>query len=150
MRQANAGLAIQTFPLASAGSLLPEAWDFRVAIHFAHRAGAVMVTICIAIFLGRIWKSPATRRALAAPSIALIVLLAVQIYLGALVIWTIQNSYIATFHMLTGAFVLAATWALSLLSHRYQFGDKNPEAALDTGRTSPSGKRSIAATRIST
>jgi len=121
MRQADAGLAIQTFPLASAGSLLPETWDFRIAIHFAHRSCAVLVTICVVVFLGRIWGSPATRRPLAALSMALIFLLAVQIYLGALVIWTIRNSYVATIHMLIGAFVLAATWSLTFLCHRDQF-----------------------------
>jgi cytochrome c oxidase assembly protein subunit 15 len=144
MRQADAGLAIQTFPLASAGSLLPETWDFRIAIHFAHRTGAVLVTICIAIFLGRIWGTPATRRALAAPSMALILLLATQIYLGALVIWTIRNSYVATIHMLTGAFVLAATWALTLLCHRFQFGDTKPDATM----AAPSRERALAPAKV--
>jgi cytochrome c oxidase assembly protein subunit 15 len=140
MRQANAGLAIQTFPLASAGSLLPESWDFRVAIHFAHRTGAVLVTICVGMFLGRIWGSAALRRALAIPSMALIFLLTLQIYLGALVIWTIRNSHVATIHMLTGAFVLAAAWALTFLCHRDQF----PEPAEGTDRAIPTGKQSLA------
>ena len=140
MRQANAGLAIQTFPLASAGSLLPETWDFRVAIHFAHRAGAVLVTFCIAMFLRRIWASPATRRALAVPSTALVFLLAAQIYLGALVIWTIRNSHVATIHMLNGAFVLAVAWTLTFLCHR----DRFPEPEEGMNRTIPNGNQSPA------
>jgi cytochrome c oxidase assembly protein subunit 15 len=143
MRQANAGLAIQTFPLASAGSLLPETWDFRVAIHFAHRTGAVLVTFCIAMFLKRIWAHSATRRALAAPSIALAFLLATQIYLGALVIWTIRNSHVATIHMLTGAFVLAAAWALTFLCHR----DKFTKPAEGSDRATPNGNQSLAPAR---
>jgi cytochrome c oxidase assembly protein subunit 15 len=150
MRQANAGLAITTFPFASAGSLLPDAWDFRIAIHFAHRAVAALVTISIAMFLGRIWGFPTTRRALAVPSIALIVLLTAQIYLGALVIWSVRSSYIATFHMLTGAFVLAATWVLTLLSYRFYFGDKNSLIASRQDQTAPSAKRLFASAKIRT
>ncbi|MEZ5277576.1 MAG: COX15/CtaA family protein [Opitutaceae bacterium] len=123
MRHAHAGLAIPTFPLSSEGSLLPAAWDYRVGIHFAHRAWAVVVTVVLLVFLSLIWGSPRTRRALGIPSALLVLLLSVQIYLGALVIWTVRNSNAATIHMLNGAFVLAATFSLTFLCHRFQFGD---------------------------
>lgn len=123
MRHAHAGLAIPTFPLASPDSLLPAAWDYRIGIHFAHRAGAVLVTAALLVFLSLIWGSPRTRRAFALPSLFLLVLFATQIYLGALVIWTVRNSNAATIHMLNGAFVLAATFSLTFLSHRFELGD---------------------------
>ena len=39
MRHNGAGLAIPDFPLAF-GRLVPDVWNARVAIHFAHRLGA--------------------------------------------------------------------------------------------------------------
>ena len=44
MRHNDAGLAIPDFPLAF-GHVLPPAWNAKVAIHFAHRVGAVIVTL---------------------------------------------------------------------------------------------------------
>jgi heme a synthase len=41
MRHTGAGLAIPDFPLAF-GGLLPPEWTTPVAIHFAHRVGAVV------------------------------------------------------------------------------------------------------------
>src|SRR5262249_3812392 len=43
MRHLEAGLAIPDFPLAF-GHLLPPVWTAPIAIHFAHRVGAVVVT----------------------------------------------------------------------------------------------------------
>jgi heme a synthase len=42
MRHTGAGLAIPDFPLIF-GGLLPPRWDSKIAIHFAHRAGALIV-----------------------------------------------------------------------------------------------------------
>lgn len=146
MRHANAGMAIPTFPLASEGSLLPEAWNFQVGIHFAHRAWAVVVTAAILVFLGLIWGSDRTRRPLALPSVLLALLLSVQIYLGALVIWTLRNPHAATIHMLNGAFVLAAAWSLTFLCHRFQFGDTGPDPDTTGIETSDSGQTVAPAT----
>src|SRR5688572_11331318 len=44
MRHNEAGLAIPDFPLAF-GHVLPTHWDARIAMHFAHRVGAVLVTL---------------------------------------------------------------------------------------------------------
>ena len=46
MRHTGAGLAIPDFPLMF-GGILPDHWDGRIAIHFAHRVGALLVTIAI-------------------------------------------------------------------------------------------------------
>src|SRR5207249_3108703 len=42
MRHTGAGLAIPDFPLMF-GRVVPNHWDLKIAVHFAHRAGAVMV-----------------------------------------------------------------------------------------------------------
>ncbi|MDQ8207803.1 COX15/CtaA family protein [Coraliomargarita sp. SDUM461003] len=117
MRHAGAGLAIATFPLASSNSLIPAYWNFGVSIHFAHRVGAVIVTAVLLIFLGKVWGSPAAKRALGYGALVLALILGLQIFLGALTIWTVKNPYAATLHQLVGAFLLASTWGLTFLAH---------------------------------
>jgi cytochrome c oxidase assembly protein subunit 15 len=119
MRQAEAGLAIAQFPMAQPGSLLPGYWNFDVSIHFAHRVGAVIVTLFLLIYLSKLWANPNTRKALIVGILSVIGLLFVQVYLGALTIWTVRNPYVATIHHLVGAFLLASTWGLTFLAHRY-------------------------------
>ncbi|MGB0416962.1 MAG: COX15/CtaA family protein [Coraliomargarita sp.] len=117
MRHAEAGLAIATFPLANATSLLPSYWTFGVGIHFAHRVGAVLVTVVLMVFLTKAWNHAATRKALGFGIVLLIAALTVQLYLGALTIWTVRNPYVATIHHLVGAFLLASTWGLTFLTY---------------------------------
>lgn len=118
MRHADAGLAIAQFPLSQPGSLLPAYWNFDVAIHFAHRVGAIIVTVVLIIFAGKTWGFALTRNAYKYGVILVLALLAVQIYLGALTIWTVKNPHVATAHTLVGAFLLASAWGLTLLAHR--------------------------------
>ncbi len=118
MRHADAGLAIAQFPMARPGSLLPAEWNFGISIHFAHRVGAVITTILLLGYLGKIWGHAPTRKALSVLVMIITLLLATQIYLGALTIWTVKNPYVATTHALIGAFLLASTWGLTLLAHR--------------------------------
>lgn len=118
MRHANAGLAIAQFPMSRPGSLFPAEWNFGISIHFAHRIGAIVVTILLLGFLGKVWGHAPTRKAFSGFAVAITLLLTAQIYLGALTIWTVKNPYVATAHALIGAFLLASTWALTLLAHR--------------------------------
>ena len=118
MRHADAGLAIAKFPLASQSSLLPSYWNFGISIHFAHRVGAVIVSVILLIFLGKVWGSTTTKRALGYGAMLIALGLGMQIYLGALTIWTVKNPYVATAHHLVGAFLLASTWGLTFLAHR--------------------------------
>lgn len=117
MRHADAGLAIAKFPLASANSLLPAYWNFDVGIHFAHRVGAVAVFLILVFYLKALWSARKALPLYLWGVIGISVLLCLQIYLGALTIWTVKNPYAATAHHIVGAFLLATTWALTLLSH---------------------------------
>ena len=117
MRHAEAGLAIATFPLANASSILPSYWNFDVSIAFAHRVGAVAVTLVLIMFLTKAWNHVAVRRALGFAIVLLIAALTLQLYLGALTIWTVRNPYVATIHHLVGAFLLASTWGLTFLTY---------------------------------
>lgn len=124
MRHAEAGLAIAKFPLAQPGSLLPAYWNFDVIVHFAHRVGAVVVTIVLLVYLSKLWANATTRKALTAGILTVLGLLFVQIWLGAQTIWTVRNAQVATIHHLVGAFLLASTWALTFLTYRSEFNEK--------------------------
>lgn len=120
MRHAHAGLAIPTFPLTPHGTLVPPVFNFQIAIHFAHRVGAVVVTIAIVAYCIRIWKDSVARSALNKSAYGLLALLAVQIVLGALVIWKVRNEHVTTLHMLNGAFTLALCWSMTFRSLRFR------------------------------
>jgi len=120
MRHAEAGLAIAKFPLAQPGSLLPAYWSFDVGIHFAHRVGAVFVTVILLTFLSKLWTNRTTRTTLLAGILTVFGLLIVQVWLGAQTIWTARNIHVTTIHHLAGAFLLASTWALTFLTYKFQ------------------------------
>lgn len=131
MRHAYAGLAITTFPYSTPeGALMPPVFDFQIAIHFAHRVGALVVSVALVAFCVRIWKEPSSRTALGLSACGLMLLLAAQILLGALVIWKVRNEHVTTLHMLNGAFTLALCWAMTFRSLRFEL-----DRSLETSST---------------
>jgi cytochrome c oxidase assembly protein subunit 15 len=63
MRHSDAGLAIPDFPLVF-GGLFPPQWTPQIAIHYAHRVGALVVTLAIAATVGHVWYHHSRRREL--------------------------------------------------------------------------------------
>jgi heme a synthase len=122
MRHNGAGLAIPDFPLAF-GGLLPSHWDPKIAIHFAHRVGAVLVAIVVLATTVRVFKSESPRRELVRPAMLLIALLCLQITLGAFVIWSGKHVVINSMHVAGGASVLGTSLVLALRLHRARFGE---------------------------
>lgn len=118
MRHNHAGLAIATFPLTPEGNLLPSSWSFPVTIHFLHRAWAIGVTAILLVFVSRVWGSSQLRQAWGWLAILTTLVLTVQIYLGALTIWTVKNPHAATLHALVGAGLIAVTYAMAFLCFR--------------------------------
>lgn len=119
VRHNYAALAIPTFPWSSSQStLLPLAWSFPVTVHFIHRAGALVVTVALLAFAWKLWRSRATGFGQKVGAGAMVAALAFQIFLGALTVLTLKNEYVATLHMLVGAFMLAGTWVLTFSCHR--------------------------------
>lgn len=118
MRHSGAGMAIPTFPLTPEGSLLPSLWSFPITIHWLHRLGAVVATVAIGIFIGKLMRTPHTRRCLGGVTLVVIALLGSQIVLGAATIWTQKNPAIASTHTLVGAFLLTSTWVLTFATYR--------------------------------
>lgn len=126
MRHNQAGLAIPDFPLVF-GGLMPPQWDARIAIHFAHRVGAVIVTVMVLATTLHVLAHQRDRRELIGPSILLLGLLGVQVTLGAYVIWSGKHFIVNSLHVATGAAVLGASLLLTLRAHRARF---RTEAAL--------------------
>ncbi len=113
MRHSGAGLAIPTFPLTPDGGIVPHAWNFGIAIHFAHRVIAVIIVAgylvwAIGLILDR--KINIRIRILGWLGIAL---LTSQVVIGAFIIWTLRSPVPTTVHVLVGAFLLATSWVIT-------------------------------------
>ena len=115
MRHTKAGLAIPDFPLAL-GRVVPPVESFAVAIHFAHRVGAVLVAFGAALCVVRATRSG--RPGLARTAWLLAGMVAVQIGLGALTVLSKKDVVITTAHVAMGALLLGASLTLSILSRR--------------------------------
>ena len=62
MRHTGAGLAIPDFPLMF-GHLVPDHWIAKIAIHFAHRVGAALVTLAVLATSAHVWYAPSPHAA---------------------------------------------------------------------------------------
>jgi cytochrome c oxidase assembly protein subunit 15 len=120
MRHNDAGLAIPDFPLAF-GHVFPPDWNARIAVHFAHRIGAVVVSLAILATAGHIFYHHPRRMELTRPAFALLFLVSMQVTLGAFVIWSGKNPAINTAHVVNGALVLGTSLMLTLRCHRIGF-----------------------------
>ena len=107
MRHTGAGLAIPDFPLMF-GHLVPDHWDAKIAIHFAHRVGALVVALASSPTAAHVWyhhRGPAG--ADAARRRCSLALVAVQVTLGALTVLSRRDVWINSVHVVCGALVLA-------------------------------------------
>jgi cytochrome c oxidase assembly protein subunit 15 len=146
MRHTGAGLAIPDFPLAF-GHLVPPMWDAKIAIHFAHRVGAAAVTLLVLATAGHVFFHHGRRAELRRPAILLLVLLALQITLGALTVLSQKQFLINSLHVVNGALVLVTSLVLTLRAHRAKFGDVAGSASPDqSARPDPAYNRGAGAT----
>ena len=114
MRHMGAGLAIPDFPL-SQGRLVPVFGSTDVVVNYAHRLGALAVTIAVVVIAVMAMRSarPAVRRLAG----GLILLVSIQITLGAYTVWTAKHALTTSLHVATGASILAVALILALSSH---------------------------------
>ncbi len=141
VRHSFAGLAIPTFPFSTPeGGLLPAHWDFRVAIHFAHRVMAAVLTIALPTFSILIMRDRGATPGMRAVAMTLIWLLALQIFLGAQIIWTQRTATMTTGHVLVGALTLATTFWLTWTAHRDTIERGTRDQRQET-KDSPAGAR---------
>jgi len=122
MRHTGAGLAIPDFPWAF-GRLLPPMWNGPIAIHFAHRVGAVIVTALVLATIGHVLYHHRSRGELRRPSLLLLALVAIQVTLGALTVLSGKHYIINSLHVVTGAMVLGTSLVLTLRAYRPRLSD---------------------------
>jgi cytochrome c oxidase assembly protein subunit 15 len=142
MRHTDAGLAIPDFPLAF-GRLVPHVWNAGVAVHFAHRVFAVVVTVVIFMTARQVFRAHGEDARLKRPALLLVALVIVQVTLGAFVVLTGLQPLLNTAHVVNGALVLATSLVLTLRSYRAAF-DRVPARRADApiATATPVGARS--------
>ncbi|HYN63825.1 MAG TPA: COX15/CtaA family protein, partial [Candidatus Limnocylindrales bacterium] len=133
MRHTGAGLAIPDFPLAF-GQLVPPLWNAQIAIHYAHRVGALVVTALVLAAAGHVLYHHRGRAELRRPALLLLALLALQITLGALTVLTGKQYVINSLHVVTGAMVLGTSLVLTLRAHRGSDPIHNSTQGLESPR----------------
>jgi cytochrome c oxidase assembly protein subunit 15 len=119
MRHMKAGLAIPTFPRSGLrGEWIPPFWTEGIALNFAHRIGALVITLIVTTLLVMIFSKAGRERFLTWPAQWLAVLILTQIYLGSNVIMKLRPPTITTLHVLTGASILATSLLIALRAAR--------------------------------
>jgi len=120
MRHTGAGLAIPDFPL-SYGHVIPPFWNRPIAVHFAHRLGALLVTAFAIANWRLIWQQFRERPDLVRPAWLLLTAVAAQVTLGAFVVLSGKDPVINTLHVATGAVVLGTSLFITLRAYRVRF-----------------------------
>ena len=103
------------------GGVVPDHWDGKIAVHFAHRVGALVVAIASAGVSARAFARHRDRRGLIAPAALMLTLVAAQIALGALTVLTRRDVWINSLHVVCGALVLTTSLVLTLRTWRARF-----------------------------
>lgn len=132
MRHLDAGLAIPDFPLMF-GGLIPNHWDTKIAVHFAHRTGALLVALAVIATFGHVRYHHRQRPELMRPGVLLFALLGVQLTLGALTVLSRLQVWINSVHLVCGALVLTTSLVLALRAWRVKFSTSASSAV----RTKP-------------
>jgi heme a synthase len=122
MRHTGAGLAIPDFPLMF-GHLWPDHWNAGIAIHFAHRAAALVVTAMAAATSVHIWRRHTDRIELAHPALVILILIVLQITLGALTVLSGRQPWINSLHVVGGALVLTTSLVITLRSWKIRMAE---------------------------
>jgi cytochrome c oxidase assembly protein subunit 15 len=131
MRHMGAGLAIPDFPLAF-GRVVPAFTSAAIAVHFAHRVGALLVVAVVArLYLTARRSGDAKLQGAATLACGLVL---VQLLLGAATVLTAKAVTPTTFHVATGAAVLGTCWFTTLRAFR-----RYPAAAADTRLAAAAG-----------
>ena len=119
MRHNYAGMAIPTFPWSTPeGALLPAAWDYRVALQFAHRVMAAVIGVAVLAYSHFLWREKSLAPLLRGASFLLVGLIGLQITLGAQIIWTGRSVTMTTGHVVVGALTLATVFLVVFLTRR--------------------------------
>ena len=141
MRHTGAGLAIPDFPLAF-GRVVPPTWDPGIAVHFAHRIGAVVVVGLVVALSAHVVARQRARVELVRPALLLLLVVLTQFTLGAWIVLSEKHVAINTAHVATGAVLFVTSVVLGLRVHRDRFDDRAlpaPEAPIHSAAVTPHG-----------
>ncbi len=144
MRHLGAGLAIPDFP-TSFGHVMPPFIAVGIDVNFAHRCGAVLVSIFVLWTATRVFSRYRDRLELVRPALLLIALLLTQISLGAMTIWSGRAVLPTTAHVAIGAAVLATSLALTIRVRALCRLASAPEAARVRSPISPTMDHKVTA-----
>jgi cytochrome c oxidase assembly protein subunit 15 len=128
MRHIGAGLAIPTFPAATAeGHLLPATFSLPVTVHFAHRTLGVCLLPLIIYYGLSFYRASGNSIRLRLLALLPIVLVILQIILGWLILHTLRNAHVTTLHMLNGAALMASICACICWSYKIRLTNLSTE-----------------------
>lgn len=131
VRHTGAGLACGKDPILCTGALWPD-WA-PSQLHMVHRFGAVLVTILIVVACLRLMRAaPKAQRTFRRAAHLPMVLVALQVGLGMLSVWTVLHAHTVTTHLGVGALLLASMVGLLLL---LRFGRRADAAPTDARAT---------------
>jgi cytochrome c oxidase assembly protein subunit 15 len=141
MRHTGAGLAIPDFPLMF-GHVVPDHWDARIAVHFAHRVGAALVMLAVIATTAHVWYHDQGRQEFTRPATLMLALVAVQVTLGAATVLSRRDVWTNSAHVVCGALLLTTSLVLTLRTWREKFSAtaahslQNAQSNLRTGSAS--------------
>lgn len=122
VRHFGAGLSIPDFPLHN-GRVVPVIDSALVGIHFAHRFGALVVTLAVVRLAYRVLSGFREHTQLAVTAGGLLGVVAVQLTLGAYIIWSQRAVEMTASHVVMGALTWGTTIALTLTAYRDVTGE---------------------------
>jgi len=120
MRHTGAGLAIPDFPWMF-GHVVPDHWSAKIAVHFAHRVGALVVALAIVSTSVYVWRRHGDRMELTRPATLILFLVGVQVMLGAFTVLSRRDVWINSLHVVCGALVLTTSLVITLRAYRVRF-----------------------------
>ncbi len=113
MRHTGAGLAIPDVPLAF-GRIVPPITSAPIALHFAHRVGALLIASGVAALAITVLRRHRARPDLVKPALLGSILVGVQILLGGIAVATRLSVWAATLHLVVGALLMATCLVFTL------------------------------------
>jgi len=120
MRHTGAGLAIPDFP-RSFGYWVPPVFTPSILIHFCHRVGALTMVVLVGVVVTRIYRKHTLKLDLIGFAGLLSAFVALQIMMGAVIIWLRKPVPITSAHLVVGACCLATSVVLAVLVKRHAF-----------------------------
>ena len=112
VRTTGSGLASPDWPLCQ-GRLIPP-FEFNVLIEWFHRLAALLTSVSLFVTVGWVLVHPATRARVGLLAALAVVLLLVQVLLGALTVWKLLSPSVVSSHLAVALLLFVTMLALTL------------------------------------